>query len=66
MKKMEEQLTKTQKVAIAILFALVCLFFYWAFCEAWEYDGWAHSRDAFQQFVEQEPEQAEACDVEED
>ena len=58
-----EELTNSQKVALAILFALVCLFFYWAFCEAWEYDGWAHSRDAFPEFVEQEQEPSEAWDV---
>lgn len=63
---MEEQLTKSQKIALAIIFAIVMLFFYWALCEAWEYDGWAHSRDAFQEFVEQETEQAEAWDVEEE
>lgn len=63
---MEDQLTTHQKVAIAIIFILGMLFFYWAFCEAWEYDGWAHSKDAFPEFVEQEPEQAEAWNVEEE
>lgn len=62
---MEEQFTKSQKIAIAIIFALGMLFFYWAFCEAWEYDGWAHSRDAFPEFVEQDQETSEAWDVEE-
>ena len=60
---MEEQLTTHQKVAIAIIFALAMLFFYWAFCEAWEYDGWAHSKDAFQEFAEDDPEPSEAWDV---
>lgn len=63
---MEEQLTKSQKIAIAIIIILGMLFFYWAFCEAWEYDGLAHSRDAFPEFVEHDTEQAEAWNVEED